>query len=130
MNKIIIIGNLTKDPETRVIQSGKSVCSFDVAVNDRRGGQDNTTYFRVSAWEKIGEICQRYLSRGKKVMVSGSVNARAYTKSDGSVAASLEINANDIEFLSPAGQEGQPAPKAPAPQAPAYTPVETEELPF
>lgn len=130
MNKLIIIGNLTKDPETRVIQSGKSVCSFDVAVNDRRGGQDNTTYFRVSAWEKIGESCQRYLSRGKKVMVSGPVSARAYAKSDGSVAASLEINAHDIEFLSPAGQEGQPAPKAPAPHAPAYTPVETEELPF
>ena len=55
MNKLIIIGNLTKDHETRVIQSGKSVCSFDVAVNDRRGGQDNTTYFRVSAWEKIGD---------------------------------------------------------------------------
>jgi single-strand DNA-binding protein len=130
MNKLIIIGNLTKDPETRVIQSGKSVCSFDVAVNERRGGQDNTTYFRVSAWEKIGESCQRYLSRGKKVMVAGPVSARAYTKSDGSVAASLEINAHEIEFLSPAGQEGQPVPKAPTPQAPTYTPVETEELPF
>ena len=130
MNKLIIIGNLTKDPETRVIQSGKTVCSFDVAVNDRRGGQDNTTYFRVSAWEKIGESCQRYLSRGKKVMVSGPVSARAYTKSDGSVAASLEINAHDIEFLSPAGQEGQTVPKAPVIQKSEYTPVETEELPF
>ena len=64
MNQLTIIGNLTKDPETRTTPSGKSVCSFDLAVNDRKG---NTTYFRVSAWEKLGEIwvfCEYFFRDG------------------------------------------------------------------
>lgn len=101
MNKIFLIGNLTRDPETRTTPNGKTVCGFDIAVNERRGGQDNTTYFRISAWEKLGEICQRGLSKGKKVSVVGSVSARAYTDRNGKVNANLEVSAQDVEFLSP-----------------------------
>ena len=61
MNKLTIIGNLTRGPETRVTQSGSSVCSFTVAVN-RRGQDDKTDFFRVSAWNKTGETCQKYLA--------------------------------------------------------------------
>ena len=133
MNKLIIVGNLCGDPVTRVTPSGKSVCTFDVAVNERRGGQDNTTYFRVSAWEKQGESCQRYLSKGKKVLVSGPVSARAYQDRNGETRVSIEVNANEVEFLSPANA-GAPAYTAPTPTAPAvqtgFTPVETDELPF
>ena len=130
MNKLIIIGNLTKDPETRVTQSGKTVCSFDVAVNERRGGQDSTAYFLVSAWEKQGENCQRYLSKGKKVFVAGPVSARAYTTGSGETRVSVEIMANEVEFLSPASNASAPAYTAPAAPPAQMTPVETEELPF
>ena len=121
MNKLILIGNLTKDPESRTTQSGKTVCSFDLAVNDRQG---NATYFRVSAWEKLGENCQRYLSKGKKAFVSGPVSARSYTTQNGETRVSIEVTANEVEFLSAANATPTPYP------ASAPTPVQVEELPF
>jgi single-strand DNA-binding protein len=137
MNKIILIGNLTRDPESRTTPSGHTVCNFDIAVNERRGGQDNTTYFRISAWDKTGESCQRYLSKGRKVFVAGPLSARTYQANDGTTRVSLEVNANDVEFLSSrnddqAGTYGAPAASAPAPmaQASGFTAVETDELPF
>ena len=129
MNKIILVGNLTKDPETRTTPIGKSVCSFDIAVNDRQG---NPTYFRISAWEKQGENCQRYLSKGKKVLVIGPVSARAYTDRNGNVNASIEVTANDIEFLSPRDnyehQERQAIQQENLPAGAIA--VETDEIPF
>ena len=130
MNKLIIIGNLTRDPESRTTPSGHTVCNFDVAVNERRGGQDSTSYFRVSAWDKTGEACQRYLSKGKKVFVAGPVSVRTYQNNNGETKVSVEIAANDVEFLS-ARENDSPTYKAPpAPAASGMTPVETEELPF
>ncbi len=137
MNKIILIGNLTRDPESRTTPSGHTVCNFDIAVNDRRGGQDNTMYFRVAAWDKTGESCQRYLSKGRKVFVAGPLSARTYQANDGTTRVSLEVNANDVEFLSSrnddmAGGYSAPAASAPAPMAQnsGFTAVETDELPF
>jgi single-strand DNA-binding protein len=129
MNQLTIIGNLTADPTTRTTPSGKSVCSFDLAVNDRKG---NTTYFRVSAWEKLGEICQRYLSKGKKVSVIGPVSARAYTDKNGKANVSIEVAANDIEFLSPRDNEVayQQQERQAIQNEPKMQPVQTEELPF
>ena len=129
MNKIFLIGNLTRDPETRTTPNGKTVCGFDIAVNERRGGQDNTTYFRISAWEKLGEICQRGLSKGKKVSVVGSVSARAYTDRNGKVNASLEVTAQDVEFLSPRDNYEQQERQAIQNEA-QMQPVQAEDLPF
>lgn len=123
MNKIILIGNLTKDPETRTTPTGKTVCNFDIAVNDRQG---NATYFRVSAWDKQGENCQRYLSKGKKVSVIGPVSARAYTDRNGNANVSIEVSAQDVEFLSPRDTSDMQVVQ----QVPKMTPVQTEELPF
>ena len=137
MNKIILIGNLTRDPESRTTPSGHTVCNFDIAVNERRGGQDSTTYFRISAWDRTGESCQRYLSKGRKVFVAGPLSARTYQANDGTTRVSLEVNANDVEFLSSrnddmAGGYSAPAASAPAPmaQSSGFTAVETDELPF
>ena len=138
MNKIILIGNLTRDPETRTTPSGHSVCNFDIAVNERRGGQENTLYFRIAAWDKTGESCQRYLSKGRKVFVAGPLSYRTYQANDGTTRVSLEVNANDVEFLSSraddqaAGGYHPAAPSAPAPMAQnsGFTAVETDDLPF
>ena len=137
MNKIILIGNLTRDPESRTTPSGHTVCNFDIAVNDRRGGQENTMYFRISAWDRTGESCQRYLSKGRKVFVAGPLSARTYQANDGTTRVSLEVNANDVEFLSSRNDDNMaggyaPAPAAPAPmaQSSGFTAVETDELPF
>lgn len=130
MNKIILIGNLTSIPEIKGTQSGQTVCSFGIAVNERRGGQEQTQYFRISAWGKLGENCKTHLDKGKKIFVSGPLTVRTYSKSDGSTGVSLEVTANDIEFLSPREESAgyYPAPTTYPPSAPQ--PVETDELPF
>ena len=105
MNKLIIIGNLTRDPETRTVASGSTVCSFTVAVNRRRSSQNNNQpeadFFRVSAWNKLGENCQRYLAKGRKVCVVGAVSVSSYESKDGGTRFSLDVFADDVEFLSP-----------------------------
>ena len=130
MNKIIIIGNLTGDPTSRVIRDGVSVCDFTVAVNGRRR-EGQAQFFRVSAWNKQGENCQKYLAKGRKVCVEGAVSARAYTASDGSVRASLEVSASGVEFLGSASdgdREDDPAPMRQVPSG--FTQVEDNDLPF
>ena len=103
MNKTTIIGNLTRDPESRTTDSS-SVCSFMVAVNRRGKGGGGADYFRVSAWGGLGESCQQYLAKGRKVCVVGRISASAYTGQDGSPRASLDLLAEDVEFLSPKEQ--------------------------
>lgn len=137
MNKLTIIGNLTRDPELRTTQSGVSVCSFTVAVNRRKrpGEQEQADYFRVSAWRELGENCAKWLIKGRKVAVVGSVSVSTYTGNDGKTYANLEVLAQDVEFLSsPGGQAEAPqAAQKPTPQQDAqagFTAVETDELPF
>lgn len=151
MNKLTIIGNLTRDPELRQVntQDGPvNVCDFSVAVNRRgRGsnGQNEVDYFRVTTWRGLGENCSKYLAKGRKVAVVGEVSCRTYTGSDGVTRASMEVRAEDVEFLTPR-QDGQGAPSGgqSAPSAPAqpqyeqqrldtqtgYERVDEEELPF
>ena len=115
MQTLMIIGNITKDPETRTAPSGNTVCNFTVAVNRRKKaeGQPEADFFRVSAWGKLGESCQKYLAKGRKVCVIGTVSAHAYTTQEGTAMASLDVIANEVEFLSPKGNE-------------MMTPVETD----
>lgn len=135
MNQLTIIGNLTRDPESRNVQD-RTVCNFTVAVNRRQrdaNGQQVADFFHVAAWEKMGENCQKYLTKGKKVCVTGSVSVRTFQAQDGSTKASMDVVARDVEFLSPAGESGQ-SNSAPAQGdvQPNLTPVpvDTDELPF
>ena len=139
MNRLTIIGNLTRDPELRTTSTGINVCSFTVAVNRRRsanGNQPEADFFRVSAWRQLGENCQRYLAKGRKVAVVGAVSVQTYTGNDGTTRASLEVTADDVEFLSSRNEDAGYAPAAPsqpAPAAPAmngFEEVDDEDLPF
>ena len=110
MNKLTIIGNVCAKPELRTTQSGKAVCSFTVAVNRRRqAGQDKpeTDFFRVNAWEKQGENCAKYLDKGSKVAVIGAVSCRTYQTQNGETRASLEVQAQEVEFLSRAADQAE-----------------------
>lgn len=128
MNSLHIIGNLVRDPETRTTTSGSTVCSFTVAVNRRKKvqGQPDADFFRVSAWNKLGENCQKFLAKGRKVCVVGSVTAHAYTQQDGKPAASLEVMANDVEFLSSKWE----AESNSGTDENGFTQVETDDLPW
>lgn len=145
MNKLTIIGNLTRDPELRTTGNGHNVCSFTVAVNRRRSsqnGQPEADFFRVSAWRQLGDNCQRYLAKGRKVAVVGPVSVTTYQASDGSTRAQLEVVADDVEFLSSRNEESGTHPAAtgyraahapqaqPAPDMDGFEEVEDEDLPF
>lgn len=111
MNKLTIIGNLTRAPELRTTQTGKNVCSFTVAVNRRKSasGQQEADFFRVTAWDKLGENCGKYLDKGRKVAVVGPVRVSTYTANDGSTRAQLDVTADEVEFLTAAGESEKPA---------------------
>lgn len=130
MNKLTIIGNLTRDPEHREMNDGKTVCNFTVAVNRRKKieGQPEADFFRVAAWGKLGENCQKFLAKGRKVAVIGQVSVRTYADKEGTTRASMEVFAEDVEFLSSSNSQGEQS-SAPAQQTDG-TPVETDELPF
>lgn len=131
MNKLTIIGNLTRDPELRTTQSGINVCSFTVAVNRRKTAnnqQPEADYFRVTAWRQLGDNCQKYLAKGRKVAVIGPVSVSTYQANDGTTRANLEVTADDVEFLTAAGEPAKPAyqPAVPA----GFEEVTDEDLPW
>lgn len=130
MNQLIIIGNLTRDPESRSTQSGKQVCTFTVAVT-RRNDREKSDFFRVNAWGELGNNCAKYLTKGKKVCVVGSVSVSTYTTQNGETRANMDVFAEKVEFLSPAGSTQQNAPQAPKTDAQSgFVQVEEETLPF
>ena len=151
MNKVFLIGNLVRDPEVRATQSGISVCNFTVAVNRRfkkENGEQETDFLNVIAWRQLAELCGKYLAKGRKVAVTGSIQTRTYEAKDGSKRTAWDIVADEVEFLTPQNQQisTQGAPgacttaaskdsgTAYAPQPHndfgGYTQVDDEELPF
>ncbi|MFH1880560.1 MAG: single-stranded DNA-binding protein [Bacillota bacterium] len=140
MNKLIIIGNLTRDPETRTVSSGSTVCSFTIAVNRRRSSQaqnqPEADFFRVSAWNKLGDVCQRYLAKGRKVCVVGTVSVSSYEAKDGSTRFSLDVFADDVEFLSPrtegagGGSGAAPSDADDSHGGGGFQEVDDDDLPF
>ena len=106
MNKLFITGNLTKNPELWTTSAGKEVCTFTVAVNRRKTGnnqQPEADFFRVSAWDGLAKSCGQFLAKGRKVAVVGSVSVHTFQTQTGETKAQLEVNASDVEFLSPKG---------------------------
>ena len=150
MNKVYLIGNLTRDPEMRSTSAGIPVCNFSIAVNRRfknaQTGQQETDFFNIVAWRQLAELCGRYLAKGRKVAVFGSIQTRSYEAQDGSKRNAFDIVADEVEFLSSANAGSAPssdyhAAVSPAPvqrqQAPSYAPadsgftqVDDDELPF
>ena len=127
MNKLVLTGNLTRSPELRSTPNGIPVCTFTIAVNGRKS-DDPTAYFRITVWRQLAEICNRYLTKGKKVFVSGPVSVSTYTAKDSTTRASLEVTAEDVEFLSAAGTGAE---NAQVDERAGFVKVdESEELPF
>ena len=132
MNKAVFIGNLTKEPELRSTPDGTQLCNFTVAVNRNIKGQDTADFVRVTAWRNLAETCGRYLHKGRKVAVTGSVTANAYTGNDGKPVGQLEIkSAENVEFLSPKDdpQDAVEPAQTTDPKT-GYMQVDDEELPF
>jgi single-strand DNA-binding protein len=119
INRVVITGNLTRDPELRSTPGGTSVCSLRVAVNSRRkeseSGQwvDKPNYFDVTVWGAQGENCAQYLSKGRPVAVDGRLNWREWQAQDGSKRQSVDIIADSVQFLgSRDGAQSNGAPES------------------
>ena len=129
MNKQIVIGNVCNDPETRSTPSGVTVCSFNVAV-DRRfkdaKGEKVTDFFRVQAWRGLGETCAKYVKKSMKVAVIGELQPRLYEAKDGKTRMSLDVVADEVEFMSRVDE--RPAMKQADPNT--FADISSKDLPF
>ncbi len=147
-NKIIIVGYLGRDPELRYTPQGTPVCTFSVATTERRKSasgepEEITTWFRVSAWNRLAELANEYLAKGQQVYVEGRLRTGEYTDRDGRPRTTLEVTATELHFLGQREQtpetasreESKPvAAKAAAqptakPQPPEV-PIEDSDIPF
>ena len=112
MNKILVIGNLGRDPEMRYTPSGQAVTNFTVATNRKYTAADGeskeeTEWFRVSAWGRLAETCNQYLAKGRKVYVEGRLRSRSYETRDGQTRFENEIVANDVRFIGTPAAAGE-----------------------
>ena len=141
LNKVMIIGNLGRDPELRHTASGKGVATFTLAVSRMTGTgearSEETEWFRVVAWDRLAETCSQYLKKGAKAYVEGRLQSRKYTDKDGMERTSVEIVANEMLMLDsrPAGEERsgpdrQPGYAASSPTEPVPAGDELDDLPF
>jgi single-strand DNA-binding protein len=139
-HKVIIVGNLGRDPEMRYTPTGRPVTNFSVATNRRWTNEDGspgeeTTWFRVSAWGKLGEVCNQYLSKGRQVFIEGTLRPdsetggpRVWTGNDGQARASFEIVAQTVKFLGVRGEQADYGPPTDTEEPPGL--MEAEDIPF
>lgn len=105
MNRVILIGNLTRDPESGKTASDISYCKFSIAVSRRFSTTNEVDFLNIVCWRQLAENCSKYLVKGKKVAVSGSVQMRNYETPNGEKRFAVDIVADEVEFLSPASTE-------------------------
>ena len=141
-NKIILVGNLGRDPELRYTPQGTPVCSFSLATNERRKdrntGENNdiTTWFRVTLWGRQAETASQYLTRGRPVYIEGRLRVEEWTDRDGKPRHTLEVHATDMQFIGGGRAEegGAPAARAaaaaPGDSAPEPTELSDDDIPF
>lgn len=110
INSVVLIGRLTRDPELRTTNTGKSVCDFSIAVQKRgkpSDGSPDADFFRVSCWEKTAEYVSNYLQKGRLVAVEGRLQSRKYTANDGTNREVVEVIANNVQSLERPREDGE-----------------------
>lgn len=105
-NTTTIVGFLGRDPELRALPSGQSVCNLSIATTEKIKDKDHTTWFRVTVWGRVAELCSQYLAKGSQVYVQGRLRQEEYTDRDGNKRYTLEVNAADVQFIGRKGENG------------------------
>lgn len=133
MNKVILIGHLAADPESRTTQSGVAQCTLRLAVTrrfaDKQTGQREADFFNVICWRNTAEFAAKYLAKGRRIAVEGSLQTRSYDAQDGSKRYVTEVIADSVEFCDSKPEGSQSTPK-PQPAQGGFTEVDDDELPF
>ncbi len=125
LNKVLLLGNLGRDPEVRYTASGKAVATFTLATSSKWRDQDGndqerTEWHRVVAWGRLGEVCGEYLSKGKQVFIEGRIQTRDWEDQDGNRRTTVEIIANDMIMLGGSGgTQGRDYEERPRSQTPS-----------
>jgi single-strand DNA-binding protein len=132
-NKIILVGNLGRDPELRYTAQGTPVCSFSMATNERRKDktgefQDVVTWFRVTLWGRQAETASQYLQKGRPVYIEGRLRVEEWTDRDGKPRHTLEVHATDMQFIGSARSEEAPIAERAASAGASTGPVEQPDL--
>ncbi len=133
MNRITLIGNLTRDPESSSTQGGVNFTRFNIAVNrpfTNAAGERVADYFDIVTWRQLAERCAKYLFKGSKVGIHGSVQRRQYEDRDGIKRTSFDVVADEVEFLTPKTNNGQPQDSQPNHPISDMQPVDNDDLPF
>lgn len=133
MNKCIFIGNLTRDPEHSTTGGGISFCRFTIAVTrsfTNANGEREADFINIVCWRNLADLCARYLTKGNKVCVTGSLQIRSYDDKDGNRRTAAEIVAEDVEFLTPRGAQAETGNAAPKKGVAALEPIDDGDLPF
>ena len=127
-----LIGNLGADPEMRYTPSGSAVTQMRVACRTGKDAQgaETTTWVSVSCWGKLSELASQYLNKGSKVAVVGRLRVREFLRQDGTKGTAVEVNADNLEFLSPRPKDAPPVPAGVATGPPSGQIDELPELPF
>ena len=128
MNKVWLIGNLTKDPELSTTGSGISVCKFTLAVT-RRFAQNETDFFNIIVWRGPAENCFKFLKKGGRAAVNGSIQNRSYEDNNGNKRYVTEIIADEVQFLSTRNEDGSSQVSAQGATPSGLVPVD-EDVPF
>lgn len=132
MNKVILVGNLTRDPEASQTPNGVAICKFSIAVNRDYAGADGTRetdFFNITVWRGQAENCGKYLKKGSKVGIVGNLQNRSYEDNEGVKRTITEIVANEVEFLSPKTTEQETVVSVKR-ERPALVQVDDNHLPF
>ena len=136
MNKVILVGNLTRDPEVSETPSGVAVCRFAVAVSRDYANSDGTRetdFFNITVWRGRAEVCGKYLKKGSKVAIVGSLQNRSYEDKDGIKRTVTDVVASEVEFLSPkggSGEEGDVSVVTAKRERPQLEELDDNQLPF
>ena len=133
MNKVILIGNLTRDPELSETPNGVAVCRFSIAVSrdySNSEGTRETDFFNVTVWRGRAEVCGKYLRKGNKVAVVGSLQNRSYEDKDGIKRNVTDIIASEVEFLTPKGASGDDGEMPVKRERPVLEAIDDNQLPF
>jgi len=133
-NKVILVGNLVRDPEIRYVGSGAAVTKFTLAVNRRSKQQEETDFVDIVAWEKLAETCNTYLKKGSSCLVEGRLSIRSYEDKEGQKRKATEVVINTMQMLDrasrPAGDDGAHFAAAPVGAARGNEQDLDEEIPF
>lgn len=137
LNRVVLVGNLTRDPELRYLPSGTPVCNLGIAVNSRRKDSDGqwieeANFFDIAAFGKQAENCSQFLAKGSQVAVDGRLRSRSWETNEGQKRSKVEVVADSVQFLGkPSGRSSEtPAPPAPSDAEEAPPANQDEDIPF